>query len=329
MKPRRLPSGSWNVRVMIDGHTYSFTDSNKRAVMARATAFAAEHRENAVNPPLGKCLEDFIEDSRETLSPSTVRAYGSIVRAIRRRNPTIANKRIVSLTNKDIQSIINPLRAPKTQRNYVNFIQVATSRKFTVKYKIREQKHIRVPTDLEVLGLVALFRDSEMEIPIMLGAFGGLRRGEISALTMSDLDGDYIRITKDMILDDSGTWIIKPPKTSSSIRSVLLPRFVADRIRERGHITDLKPNSITNQLRKVQRRLGIVPSYCFHSLRHYSASYLHAQGIPDAYIMARGGWATPTVMQKVYRHALKDKVAGMEEKAVASFPSFQYPFQSE
>ena len=329
MKPRRLPSGSWNVRVMIDGHTYSFTDSNKRAVMARATAFAAEHRENAVNPPLGKCLEDFIEDSRETLSPSTVRAYGSIVRAIRRRNPTIANKRIVSLTNKDIQSIINPLRAPKTQRNYVNFIQVATARKFTVKYKIREQKHIRVPTDLEVLGLVALFRDSEMEIPIMLGAFGGLRRGEISALTMSDLDGDYIRITKDMILDDSGTWIIKPPKTSSSIRSVLLPRFVADRIRERGHITDLKPNSITNQLRKVQRRLGIVPSYCFHSLRHYSASYLHAQGIPDAYIMARGGWATPTVMQKVYRHALKDKVAGMEEKAVASFPSFQYPFQSE
>ena len=155
MKPRRLPSGSWNVRIMIDGHTYSFTDSSKRAVMARATAFAAEHRENAVNPPLGKCLEDFIEDSRETLSPSTVRAYGGILRAIRRRNPTIANKRIVSLTNKDIQSIINPLRAPKTQRNYVNFIQVATSRKFTVKYKIREQKHIRVPTDLEVLGLVA------------------------------------------------------------------------------------------------------------------------------------------------------------------------------
>ena len=141
---------------------------------------------------------------------------------------------------------------------------------------------------------------------------------------MSDLDGDYIRITKDMILDDSGTWIIKPPKTSSSIRSVLLPRFVADRIRERGHITDLKPNSITNQLRKVQRRLGIVPPYCFHSLRHYSASYLHAHGIPDAYIMARGGWSSPSVMQSVYRHALSDKAVEMEEKAVSAF---QNPFQ--
>lgn len=323
MKPRRLPSGSYNVRIMIDGHTYSFTDPDRKTVLRMASEFADEHRENAVNPPLSKCLEDFIEGSRETLSPSTIRAYGGILRAIRRRNPTIANKRIVSLTNRDVQSIINPLRTPKTQRNYVNFIQVATGRKFTIKYKIREQKHIRVPTDLEVLGLVALFRDSEMEIPIMLGAFGGLRRGEISALTMSDLDGDYIHITKDMVLDDSGAWIIKPPKTSSSIRSVLLPSFVADRIRERGHITDLKPNSITNQLRKTLKRLGAEP-YCFHSLRHYSASYLHAHGIPDAYIMARGGWSSPSVMQSVYRHALSDKAVEMEQKAVSAF---QNPFQ--
>lgn len=325
MKPRQLPSGSWNVRIMIDGQTYSFTDSSKRAVMARATAFAAEHRENAVNPPLGKCLEDFIESNRETLSPSTVRAYGGILRAIRRRNPTIANKRIQALTNKDIQEIIAPLRTPKTQRNYVNFIQVATGRKFTIKYKVRKPKHIRVPTDLEVFGLIAIFHDTEMEIPIMLGAFGGLRRGEISALTMSDLDGDYIHITKDMVLDDSGTWIIKPPKTSSSIRSVLLPSFVADRIRERGHITELKPNSITNQLRKTLKRLGAEP-YCFHSLRHYSASYLHAQGIPDAYIMARGGWSSPSVMQSVYRHALSDKAVEMEQKAALAF---QNPFQHD
>ena len=326
MKPRRLPSGSWNVRIMIDGHTYSFTDSSKRAVMARATAFAVEHRENAVNPPLGKCLEDFIESNRETLSPSTVRAYGSIVRAIRKRTPAVLNKRIVSLTNKDIQSIINPLRAPKTQRNYVNFIQVATGRKFTIKYKIREQKHIRVPTDLEVLGLVALFRDSEMEIPIMLGAFGGLRRGEICALTMQDFDKDYVIISKDKVMDEFGCWITKPPKTETSNRIVLLPHGVVSLIRERGYVTTLDPHQLSNAFQKKQIVLGIDPPYCFHALRHYSASYLHAQGIPDAYIMARGGWATPTVMQKVYRHALQDKVAGMEEKAVAAF---QFPFQSE
>ena len=325
MKPRRLPSGSWNVRIMLSGHTYSFTDSSKRAVMALATAFAAEHRENAVNPPLGKCLEDFIEDSRETLSPSTVRAYGGILRAIQRRNPTIANKRIVSLTNKDIQTVIAPLKTPKTQRNYVHFIQVATGRTFHVKYKNQLPKEMAIPTDLEVLGLIQLFHDTEMEIPIMLGAYGGLRRGEISALTMDDLDGDYLTISKDMVLSDNHEWITKPPKTLTSNRRILLPHFVAERIRERGYITKLKPNSISNQLRKVQKRLQIEPEYCFHSLRHYCASYLHSQGIPDAYILQRGGWSSPHIMQTVYRHALSDKVSDMEQKAVNSF---QFPFQS-
>ena len=62
------------------------------------------------------------------------------------------------------------------------------------------------------------------------------------------------------------------------------------------------------------------------SVRHYCASYLHSQGIPDAYIMARGGWATPHVMNKVYRHAMKDKISTMEDKAVSSF---QFAFQDE
>ena len=73
-----------------------------------------------------------------------------------------------------------------------------------------------------------------------------------------------------------------------------------------------------------QVRLGIERPYCFHSLRHYSASYLHAIGIPDAYIMERGGWSTPHVMQKVYRHALADRVDPMALKAVSAFQnSFQ------
>ena len=72
-------------------------------------------------------------------------------------------------------------------------------------------------------------------------------------------------------------------------------------------------------------RLGIDRPYCFHSLRHYSASYLHAIGIPDAYILERGGWSSPHIMQKVYRHALSDRVDPMAIKAV---DSFQKAFQN-
>lgn len=325
MKPRKLPSGAWNVRITVNKQTYSFTDYDKKTVMKQAAAFADECRENVANPPLCMCLERFIEEHAESLSPSTQRGYGAIVRTIRKRSPVIGNKRIVTLTNRDIQTVIAPLKTPKTQRNYVHFIQVATGRTFHVKYKNQLPKEMAIPTDLEVLGLIELFRDTEMEIPIMLGAYGGLRRGEISALTMDDLDGDYLTISKDMVLSDDHEWITKPPKTLTSNRRILLPHFVAEQIRERGYITKLKPNSISNQLRKVQKRLKIEPEYCFHSLRHYCASYLHSQGIPDAYILQRGGWSSPHIMQTVYRHALSDKVSDMEQKAVNSF---QFPFQS-
>ena len=324
MKPRKLKSGNWNIRITIHGQTYSFTDPDKNAVRRQASAFAAEVRENIENPPLYKALEDFIEEHRETLSPSTVRSYAGIVRTIRQRHPQIAQKRLVAVTDKDVQDIIKPLRTPKTQRNYVNFIQVATDRKFKVKYKNKPQKHLAIPTELEVAGLAAVFRDTEMEIPILLGAYGGLRRGEICALTIDDLHGDYVRISKDMVLDDTHCWIVKPPKTLTSNRDVLLPHFVAERIRQKGYITTLKPNEITNRLRRKMHSLEIDPPYCFHSLRHFCASYLHAQGIPDEYIMARGGWASSSIMQNVYRHALSDKAVEMENKAAESF---QFSFQ--
>ena len=73
-----------------------------------------------------------------------------------------------------------------------------------------------------------------------------------------------------------------------------------------------------------QQTLGIEPHYTFHSLRHFFASYLHAQNIPDAYVLRAGGWSTPHVMQKVYRHALDDIHLEMSQKAIAAFQnSFQ------
>ena len=37
MKARKLPSGSWNIRVTIKGQTYSFTDPDKKTVMRSPT----------------------------------------------------------------------------------------------------------------------------------------------------------------------------------------------------------------------------------------------------------------------------------------------------
>lgn len=323
MKPRRLPSGAWNVRIMIDGQSYSFTHSDKKTAVRMASDFADEHRRRIENPTLLEAMQDYVEENAERLSPSTIRSYSGMIRMIEQRSPKIANKRISALTTQDVVQIVRPLRTLKTKRNYVNFIHAVTGKGVSQKLYGKASKRILVPTELEVKGLLNIFRDTDMEIPIMLAAYGGLRRGEVCALTMQDLDGDFVRVSKAVVRDQYGQWITKEPKTPSSIRTVLLPHFVVERIRERGYITKLLPSQVSDKFWKKQLRLGIRP-YCFHSLRHFHASYLHALNIPDAYIMARGGWSSPSVMQSVYRHALADKATVTDIYAVSSF---QDPFQ--
>lgn len=322
MKARRLPSGTWNCRVMIGGQSYSFTHADKKTVVRMASEFADEYRSKMDNPTLLERLREYVAENEERLSPSTVRSYNGIIRMIAERSPRIASKRLSAITEQDVTEIVRPLRTLKTKRNYVNFIHACTG-KSAGKLTGVSSKRVHVPTELEVNGLLQIFRNTELEVPIMLAAYGGLRRGEICALRMSDIDGDFVHVSKAVVRDQSGAWVTKDPKTASSVRSVLLPHFVIERIQEQGYITHLLPSQVSNRFWKKQRNLGI-PPYCFHSLRHFHASYLHYLNIPDAYIMQRGGWSTPSVMQSIYRHALEDKVTPTDIFAVSAF---QNPFQ--
>ena len=322
MKPRRLPSGAWNCRVMIDGQSYSFTHADKKTVVRMASDFADEYRRKMDNPTLLERMREYVAENEERLSPSTVRSYNGMIRMIEERTPRIANKRLSAITEQDVSDIVRPLRTLKTKRNYVNFIHACTG-KSAGKLTGVSSKRVHVPTELEVKGLLQIFRNTELEIPIMLAAYGGLRRGEICALRMSDIDGDFVHVSRAVVRDPSGAWVTKDPKTASSVRSVLLPHFVIERIQAQGYITHLLPSQVSNRFWKKQRNLGI-PPYCFHSLRHFHASYLHYLNIPDAYIMQRGGWSTPSVMQSIYRHALEDKVTPTDIYAVSAF---QNPFQ--
>ena len=322
MKPRKLPSGSWNVRVMIGGQTYSFTHADKKTVVRMASEFADDYRRKMDNPTLLERMREYVAENEERLSPSTVRSYNGMIRMIEERTPRIASKRLSAITEQDVSDIVRPLRTLKTKRNYVNFIHACTG-KSAGKLTGVSSKRVHVPTELEVKGLLQIFRNTELEIPIMLAAYGGLRRGEICALRMSDIDGDFVHVSRAVVRDQLGEWVTKDPKTASSVRSVLLPHFVIERIQVQGYITHLLPSQVSNRFWKKQRNLGI-PPYCFHSLRHFHASYLHYLNIPDAYIMQRGGWSTPSVMQSIYRHALEDKVTPTDIFAVSAF---QNPFQ--
>jgi hypothetical protein len=57
--------------------------------------------------------------------------------------------------------------------------------------------------------------------------------------------------------------------------------------------------------------LGIILWGCFFT---YCIKFvLHTLGIPDVYIMQRGGWEDDTTLKNVYRHVLVDREKEMNE----------------
>ena len=63
------------------------------------------------------------------------------------------------------------------------------------------------------------------------------------------------------------------------------------------------PDQITHRFERAIKSTGL-PKFRFHDLRHYAASIMHAIGVPDQYILQRGGWATDNVMKTVYRDVI-------------------------
>ena len=68
----------------------------------------------------------------------------------------------------------------------------------------------------------------------------------------------------------------------------------------------VKPGYITQHFPLILQKNGM-RKIRFHDLRHYSASIMHAIGVPDQYILQRGGWSTDGVMKTVYRNAISNE----------------------
>lgn len=66
-----------------------------------------------------------------------------------------------------------------------------------------------------------------MELPILLAAFGPMRRGEICALDTADISGNIVHVRKNMIRTPENTWIIHQPKSYAGDRYIDFPDFVS------------------------------------------------------------------------------------------------------
>ncbi|MDO4285552.1 MAG: site-specific integrase [Eubacteriales bacterium] len=328
---KRLPSGNWRVRVYIGDDVNgkklyrSFTDPDRRRAIRLAAEFELKHREAKLSNLFEHAMRQYIIAKKTTLSPNTFREYTNMQKMLTAECPALCKKKIDMLTKLDVQEAVNILsekRAPKTVKNYAYFIsgilRFYDVQMPTATLPARKRPKIHVPTDAVVRQVIALSEGSELEIPILLAAFGPLRRSEICALSMDDISGNVIHVHRGLALGIDNKYHPKTPKTYCSDRFVEFPAPVIAKIRERGYITRMKPYQITMQFSRLLAAHDI-PHFRFHDLRHYSASVMHALGIPDAYIMQCGGWSTDGVLKEVYRHTLDDRSPEMRDRANGHF----------
>lgn len=271
-------------------------------------------------------LEKYISTKEAVLSPSTIKGYKNIERMLKKHYPDFYNMKISDMEQEHVQQVISDLaktKSPKTVRNYHGLISAVIGSNLNLNTTMPQkvQPELYIPSDDEIKALVKAVKDTELEIPVLLGAFCMMRRGEICGLNAKkDINGTTIHVCHSLVLGADKQWHLKAPKTTTSDRYIEAPQFVIDRIKEIGHITTLNPHSITIMFQRVLERNNI-PHFRFHDLRHYSASIRHALGIPDAYIMADGGWCSDKVLKAVYRHAMSDRKKEMSDKANAHFKS--------
>lgn len=325
MKITKTKSGKYHARVELpagpDGKRRwkSITAGTKDDVRYIAAKCRIAKEEYA--PTLAEALNAYIAAKDDVLSPYTIRGYKYVAESIKRAN---LGKIRADMTRKDAQKLVSAFsdREVKTIKNRMALISAAVRfAGFTmppVTYPQGIKKSYHLPTEDEVKKLVAAAKGTELEIPVALGLMG-LRRGEICALSLSDLDGCALHIHKSAV-DIGGKMTLKTPKTYESDRVIQIPEELAEKIRAHGCVTKLRPEQLSANYKHFLAKLD-VEHFRFHDLRHFFASYCHnVLKLSDAQIQRLGGWKTDHVMKRVYIDAMRtDEAAASAAEGIGGF----------
>ena len=335
MKATKLKSGNWNVRVYIgktaDGKdiTKSITAPTKKEALQKAALYQVK----VTDIDMRTMVLRYIEYRKPVISPTTYRGYVGIYNSCIKDEP-IANLPVSRLNDPMVQRWVSRIsngRRPKTVRNAYGLFRAALKFHsphidFAVKLPQGLKPKLHTPTTAEISALLEYLKGHNYELykACLLSAVGMMRQGEIAALTAEDVDRKRCAITinKSLARTIDNQFVVKQPKTEASYRTIIVPQFVIDALPTEGNIITMNPRYITLAFTRVVKKLFDVP-FRFHDLRHYAASIAASSsvGASTESIKARGGWATDSVMKRVYINQLPDEVDKDSESIISFYNS--------
>jgi len=198
----------------------------------------------------------------------------------------------------------------------------------------------KAPSSEEFLKIRTAAKGTKFEAPILCAGWCGFRRGEIFALKPNDLDfkNNKITIDESYSKNEEGKYELGPPKSENGYRTEVAPQYLIDLLkkiinREIDYDNRKRKDNVIKFKKKIEAderifkgrpdnfssdfaefiRENNLPKYRFHDLRHYHATWLYENDVPDLYAAKRMG-QTVEVLKNIYQHLGLEKQKEIEEK---------------
>ena len=279
-------------------------------------------------------LEKWLELNKSRLSPSTYALYKSYEK--NHFKPFFGKFKLSQITELHFKEFVNEKlsilsqssvrRMTSTLKQILEDALKHKSPAKAIKLPSEEKYSPAVLTDKQFIQIHEAVTGTRDEPIILLAAWCGLRRGEIFALKWNDVDWNNgtVRVDESYCLTNDNLYIDKRPKSENGIREIVVPEYLLNLLEElkkkqfgvvdnakkekenkEYRIFNMRPDSYSSYFAELIRDKHL-PKIRFHDLRHYHASWLYAQGIPDHYAAQRLGHDIQ-ILKSIYQHLGLDK----------------------
>jgi len=203
---------------------------------------------------------------------------------------------------------------------------IAASPMLKVKPPRKEKVERKALTDDEIRRLLDHVAQKPMVgLCVRIAIATGLRRGEIAALTGSDLDlsTGKLFVTKSVV-KVNGLERVSKPKTAAGVRVVSLPTSLLEELRalSRGPNEPIllsaqggRPSlaHLSRSVGAAMSEVGLGDGYCLHSARHSHATALLRKKMPVKAVSQRLGHSDVTTTLRTYAHVFDTDDAELAE----------------
>ncbi len=337
---KKLPSGQYRVLIYIGKDNNgkrkykSFTAPTKKEAEYLASEYLMANK--AKNEPLsitlGEAIDVYVGSKYNVLSPATIRGYRIMQRNAFNNiiSEPLSNFESGEMLQKHFNKNAKKYSAKSLKNQFglisaiLNYNNIPVP---SITLKPPENKNISVPTKQESEKIMKALRNHpDIECQVLLALTCSLRQSEIAAICPKNIEGNIIHIRGARVPDEHNVLVFKSTnKTYAGNRDVVMPEYlskiineVAKSKNENDFIFNLTPSAVLSRFKKALKEEGI-NNYTMHSMRHCFAAIMHANNVPDKYIMEMGGWSSEIVMKKIYQYTFEDETKKAKKEVNSYF----------